>query len=279
LRLWDVSPGYLNRLSLLGEHRELHGLANILMHGKKGYSRHPETLRWVGCLSGLARRHACLAAEMRLRGYQDRSPLGTTGERLRWPAVYVTTPSQQFALLRSKYEARDPGRIPLPTSAQELWAQHKYSVMARDPSEYRSIGRRVGRTHRNVGIDDLATQLVKLLRLEPPRGRLACALEHLWGYVRGRADPAGRRFAQESASNMLDKTQELAVASREPYLMSSTALSDLAVFLPHARRRLRVAEHPERRGPARYDHPSRDDEPSGAAAGEDSGESYGDRPR
>jgi pyrimidine dimer DNA glycosylase len=37
LRVWDVSPGYLNRQSLLGEHRELHGLHAILIHGKAGF--------------------------------------------------------------------------------------------------------------------------------------------------------------------------------------------------------------------------------------------------
>ena len=47
MRIWDVSPGYLNRQSLLGEHRELHGLVSILVHGKRGYSRHPETVRWA----------------------------------------------------------------------------------------------------------------------------------------------------------------------------------------------------------------------------------------
>ena len=30
MRIWDVNPGYLNRQSLLGEHRELHGIYIIL---------------------------------------------------------------------------------------------------------------------------------------------------------------------------------------------------------------------------------------------------------
>ncbi|MGH8274795.1 MAG: pyrimidine dimer DNA glycosylase/endonuclease V [Gammaproteobacteria bacterium] len=75
MRIWDISPGYLNRQSLLGEHRELHGLYNILTQNKRGYSRHPETLRWVGAADALAWRHALLGAEMRLRGYVDRRPL------------------------------------------------------------------------------------------------------------------------------------------------------------------------------------------------------------
>ena len=48
MRIWDVNPGYLNRQSLLGEHRELHAIVSIIKNNKKGYSRHPETLRWMG---------------------------------------------------------------------------------------------------------------------------------------------------------------------------------------------------------------------------------------
>ena len=36
MRIWDLNPGYLNRNSLLGEHRELHGILNILTLEKKG---------------------------------------------------------------------------------------------------------------------------------------------------------------------------------------------------------------------------------------------------
>jgi hypothetical protein len=66
MRIWDLSPGYLNRQSLLGEHRELHGIYSILTNGKVGYARHPETLRWARSRSGLSVRHRQLAAEMRL---------------------------------------------------------------------------------------------------------------------------------------------------------------------------------------------------------------------
>ena len=72
MRIWDVHPGYLNRQSLLGEHHELHGLVNVLTQNKKGYSKHPETLRWVGYGWALKQRHALLAAEMALRDYEDK---------------------------------------------------------------------------------------------------------------------------------------------------------------------------------------------------------------
>ena len=75
MRVWDLPAGYLNRQSLLGEHRELHGIYSIITENKTGYANHPETLRWVRTLSGLAMRHRQLAAEMSLRGYVDRTPI------------------------------------------------------------------------------------------------------------------------------------------------------------------------------------------------------------
>lgn len=52
MRVWDIEPRFLCRQHLLAEHRELHGLWNILTKhgGTGGYSRHPETLRWVGVI-------------------------------------------------------------------------------------------------------------------------------------------------------------------------------------------------------------------------------------
>lgn len=75
MRIWDIDPGYLNRQSLLGEHRELHGIVSIIRHNKKGYSRHPETLRRLGHGWALKHRHRLLVAEMQLRGYVDRTPV------------------------------------------------------------------------------------------------------------------------------------------------------------------------------------------------------------
>ncbi len=75
MRIWDLDPHILCRQHLLGEHRELHGLWNVLTQGKKGYSHHPETLRWVGRTRALAARHDALVAEMARRGYNHQSPL------------------------------------------------------------------------------------------------------------------------------------------------------------------------------------------------------------
>lgn len=75
MRIWDISPKLLCRNHLLGEHRELHAIWSILTGNKKGYSRHPEVLRWKGKLKALYHRHGRLVAEMAERGYIHKSPL------------------------------------------------------------------------------------------------------------------------------------------------------------------------------------------------------------
>lgn len=231
MRIWDVSAGYLNRGSLLSEHRELHGLRSILVHGKKGDSRHPETMRWSGCLSGLDRRHECLAAEMRLRGYVDRTPVDSQPKAVRWPGSYVTEPAEQIHLLQEKYIGEPEGRIPLPRRVPELWAHHKYSVLARDPAEYRRIGRRVSSMTAASDIVPLTKELVELLRVAPTHGRLANALDHMWGHVNSSAAPDEVSAARETPLRLLEMIVRIALRVREPYLTRSTALSELDVFL------------------------------------------------
>jgi hypothetical protein len=112
MRIWDVSPRRLCRQHLLGEHRELHGLWNILVvhNAKGGYSRHPETLRWVGKTRALFERHEELVAEMERRGYQHRSPLdGTMAAGTRLQDVYIDSREDQERLLAGK-----PCECPLP---------------------------------------------------------------------------------------------------------------------------------------------------------------------
>jgi hypothetical protein len=231
VRVWDVSPGYLDRVRLLGEHRELHGIHVILSEGKSGYASHPETKRWAGCLDALACRHGLLAAEMRLRGYADRTPLPVAPGRCRWPRTFVTDPIEQFALLRLKYSAASQGRIPLPRNAPQLWAQHKYSVMARSIADYQAIGRLVAHKRTSAPMTNLAATLVAILRERPRRGRLTNAIEHMWGYVRRHASAAEiRDFTGGPAPASLAVVQAIAMRRGERYLVHSTALSELAAY-------------------------------------------------
>lgn len=231
MRVWDIPAGYLDRGSLLGEHSEIHALASILRHHTRGFARHPETRRWRHRLRALARRHALVVAEMQLRGYRHESPLGTIARDPSWPSVFVTAPAEQYALLRRKYGARSHGRIPLPRTTQELWAQHKYSVMARDPHFYRATGRTVSRLRGTAGFGVLASELVAALRRSPSPGRLTNAVEHMWGHVARNASAEERRAAMRDAEQMLALTQVVAKRTTEPYLLASTALTELNAYL------------------------------------------------
>ena len=103
MRIWDLPPEILCRQHLLGEHRELHGLWNVITLGKTGYREHPETKRWVGRLAALYSRHEALVAEMHRRGYRHNTPLGrdlATGIEIQ--DVLIDTPTEQFRMLVEK---------------------------------------------------------------------------------------------------------------------------------------------------------------------------------
>jgi hypothetical protein len=230
MRIWDINPGYLNRQSLLGEHRELHGIVAITTQRKKGYARHPETLRWSGFGWALKQRHRLLAAEMALRGFTDRSPVLTRSRKDQWPAVYIDASHRQFQLLAVKYKDKEPGRIPLPDSPQALWRQHKYSVLARNLDLYTSIGRQVARTKPSADISNLADQLTELLRVRPSVGGSRNALQHMWGHVNTAADK-GCNVESWSPMKLLQAIQQRTQEGKASYLFQSTALSELRAWI------------------------------------------------
>jgi hypothetical protein len=78
MRVWDIEAELLCNSHLLGEHREIHAIWAILIENKKGYSHHPETLRWKGKLLALYNRHEAVVA------------------------VFIDQPARQQMILRSK---------------------------------------------------------------------------------------------------------------------------------------------------------------------------------
>ena len=103
MRIWDLPPEKLCRDHFLGEHRELHAIWSVLTKGKRGYSCHPETLRWKGKLKALYLRHDALVMEMERRGYQHRSLLDkklAVGKS--WQTDFVNSRKEQIAILRAK---------------------------------------------------------------------------------------------------------------------------------------------------------------------------------
>jgi hypothetical protein len=105
MRIWDIHPKYLCRKHLLAEHRELHGLWNILtIHkGKGGYSHHPETIRWIGKTFALFYRHELLVMEFSHRGYRHLTPLDkkyAIGNQIQ--DIFINTIEEQKQILTHK---------------------------------------------------------------------------------------------------------------------------------------------------------------------------------
>lgn len=93
----------LCRKHLLGEHRELHAIWSIITNNKKGYSKHPETIRWKGKLKALYNRHEKQLVEMKKRGYSHKSPLDktlATGKNIQ--TDFVDTIEKQKKLFKQK---------------------------------------------------------------------------------------------------------------------------------------------------------------------------------
>jgi len=113
MRVWDVAPRLLCPAHLLGEHREIHAVFAVIAHGSEGYSRHPETRRWVGKLPALAVRHADVADEMRSRGYRHLSPMRATRGSLVQRSRLLSRDGQLARL------AAKPCPCPLPAAKRE----------------------------------------------------------------------------------------------------------------------------------------------------------------
>jgi hypothetical protein len=231
VRIWDVNPGYLNRQSLLGEHRELHAIVSIIKNKKTGYSRHPETLRWQGFGWALSQRHRLLAAEMNLRGFMDRSPARIKTHPQKWPQVFVDSPASQFSILEKKYISKEQGRIPLPRNVQALWAQHQYSVMARDDAEYKYLGGWVASQKSGKGISDIYPELVSLLRCPPSPGNLTATIAQMREYVRACVPRSGNTNEPKTPEKTLKNIQRLAFLHNIAYLKESTALGELPAWM------------------------------------------------
>ena len=229
MNIRDISPGYLRQDDLLQEHQELHQLITLLAEGDSPCANHPEVIRWRGYGWALKIRHKQLACEMALHGYEDPSPVTTRTNKGCWPDAYREHPAQQFAALKENYRQGEGGRIPLPINEQQLWAQHKYSILARNPERYKSIGREV--SCGNFHFDALSQLLTETLREPPTTGKIRNAIQHMWGYVSNNNEDGAAGVGGWTARHLLAETQKRAMMNRSIYLCHSTALSELMVWL------------------------------------------------
>ena len=103
--------------------------------------------------------------------------------------------------------------------------------MARDYNEYRSIGKRVAATKSSTSLSSLAKDLVLLIRQEPPYGQMINSIEHMWGYVSSYASLEERLASKQGALELYNTISTIAFRVEEQYLLHSTALSELHVYI------------------------------------------------
>ena len=75
----------------------------VITEKKRGYSMHPETLRWNGKLKAMYQRHEKLVDEMKRRGYNHHSPLDkrkATGNEIQ--NEFVNSVEEQIQILKKK---------------------------------------------------------------------------------------------------------------------------------------------------------------------------------
>ena len=238
MRVWDIHPGYLSDRSLLGEHSEIHALYSIISENKGGFSRHPETQRWIDHLNHLILRHNIVIKEMTLREFKHNSPLQLprpVNENNRLNQIsYIDLPSAQFEILRKRYLTKgQQGRIPLPKNGTDFWAHHKYSVMARGYQYYKDI-QSFMKNRQNLPIvqeNDLIIKIQSYIGMEIPVTAVDNVSLHLWGYFKevASAEEKDYFFTFSSPTAKIDSLFCMAQKYHVTYLLHSTIFAD---FLP-----------------------------------------------
>lgn len=116
MRLWTISPAYLDAKGLVAAWREGLLAQKVLQGGTRGYASHPQLLRFkesADPMSGIALYLEDLCAEAERRGYSfDASKIGPIkpgSEGMRIPVAEGQV-AYEMELLLWKLETRDPAK-------------------------------------------------------------------------------------------------------------------------------------------------------------------------
>ncbi len=182
---------------------------------------------WFGFEDALTIRMNLLIAEMRVRNIATPDWFDVTDAAVVWPARFAPALDEQLARIRTRAEQGLHGRVRLPHQTHELWACFKYTVLARNHNSYLKIGQQIA--GRKLDFSVLLADLIAISRVMPRAGGLLNAVQHMWGYVSAFSslDPNKTPVAQ-----LLEEVQRIAIDKKEPYLCQSTALSELAGWIP-----------------------------------------------
>lgn len=220
---FDVDAGLLDDELLAEQMRLLVGL--VSQDRSVGINGRMPVL-WQGHEDALALRLNQLMAEMVLRGKAVPGYVAITSESLLWPALDPRSLVAQLGVIRDRAGDGKPGRIRVPRNDHELWATYKYSVLARNTRAYQNFGHRVA--SRSVPMEMLWASMISATRVAPSPGGIRNALQHMWGYVSGQATVNPQT---DDLAGLADHIQTLAGEHQVSYLLNSTALSELRVWL------------------------------------------------
>jgi uncharacterized protein YbgA (DUF1722 family) len=191
--LLKINPGYMGKDFLIAYEKYLEDNSDIL--DNKGL-----------VIKSLVKN------EMIIRGYSGSNE-----------ALYIDLELSDEDLLFWDIKKR---RISIPKNVQTIWAQHKYSVLARDNKLYREIGKSLVGKKGISGYEELFNELKNLILTKPDKGSLFNGVLHIWGYLPSAIKKNYDKPSIENMKNTITTISDFAVKGGSKYLLQSTALSD-----------------------------------------------------
>ncbi|MFD2230927.1 hypothetical protein [Alkalimarinus sediminis] len=219
-QIWDLDAGFLDDELLTEQMRLLSGLINDQTNRDKRLPAH-----WISHEDALVVRLNQLIAEMRLRDIATPEYQTVYEGTVIWPARLQEPLKDQLQRLAERCEQGKKGRIGIPSNEREIWANYRYSVMARSHNAFISLGQQV--TSRQISFDDLLLEVVHATRAEPYQPDVRNALQQMWGYVSANSYI---RPNEVENNELLAEVQLLAKQTHSEYLLKSTSLGELAFW-------------------------------------------------
>ncbi len=220
--IWNISPIYFSDEDLIEEYNKLN---EVLLKNNAKYDF------YLNNEGQLHYRIYSVLAELNFRKIKH-SPSNIHVKISELNSLkYQNSPYEQLSILGKKYNYEKLGRAPIPKNAQELWAHHKYSVMARNINLYKEVGRTLANDKSDEKFEELALTLCNELIKKPKEGSTLNALQHMWGYISDISDIKKTEINNLSLINLLYEISDCARKSNQKYLISQTALSELAIWI------------------------------------------------
>ncbi len=224
--IWNISPAYFSDEDLLCEIDRLkyflENFDNDTLKNDKDFQFYYKN-SWE-----LKYRIKSIAAELTLRGISTVDLQHIVISNSFESISYEIEPFKQFEMLKSRYKNRNLARVLVPKNAQQLWANHKYSIMARDVNLYRAIGKSVASNNDMKNFKNLSKVFIEKLRQKPKAGGITNTLHHMWGYI---SNILSLNINELSSKELFYEILKCVMKSNQNYLIKQTAISELELWI------------------------------------------------